>query len=288
MSVRTRFLILLPALLLAGAADAQPAGAPSRPVIAPPVRHAPPPPKAAPAKPPAKPAPTAPMSENAEYQSCMEQAAKDASAAYESAGSWMVRGGGFAARDCQAVALVRLGSPGEAAQRLETMAQEMDRSGNAELPIVLAQAGQAWLAAGRPERAYAVQSAALKLTPADVDLMVDRAVSAANLKRYNDAVADLNQVLKLDPKRSEALVYRGTAYRYLGEQTRARTDIDQALALDPRSADALLERGNLKRLAGDGAGARADWLALLRVVDQDAPQARAARANIERLDVKTR
>ena len=285
MSVRTRFLILLLALLAAWPANAQPAGAPSRPVIAPPVRRAAPQPAP---KPQAKPAPAAPMSENAEYQSCMEQAAKDAGGAYESAGSWMVRGGGFAARDCQAVALVRLGSPGEAAQRLEAMAQEMGRSGEAELPIVLAQAGQAWLAAGRPERAYAVQSAALKLTPADIDLMVDRAISEANLKRYNDAIADLTQVLKLDPKRSEALVYRATAYRYLDDRARARADIDQALALDPRSADALLERGNLKRLAGDGAGARADWLALLRLVDQDAPQARAARANIEKLDVKTR
>ena len=286
MSVRTRFLILLPALLAAWPAAAQPAGAPSRPVIAPPVRRAAPPPKPAPAKPQAKPA--APMTENAEYQACMEQAQKDASGAYESAAGWMVRGGGFAARDCQAVALVRLGSPGEAAQRLEAMAQEMGRSGQAELPIVLAQAGQAWLTAGRPERAYAVQSAALKLTPADIDLMVDRAISEASLKRYKDAIADLTQVLKLDPKRSDALVYRGTAYRYLDDRTHARADIDQALVLDPRSADALLERGNLKRLAGDGAAARTDWLALLRLVDQDAPQARAARANIEKLDLKTR
>lgn len=287
-SVRTRFLFLLPALLVAGTAEAQPAGAPLPPVIAPPVRRAAPP-KPAPAKPPAKPAPAAPaMGDNAEYQSCMQLVAKDPSAAYENAGSWMVRGGGFAARDCQALALIRMGSPGEAAQRLEAMAEEMGRSGVAERPIVLAQAGQAWLAAGRPDRAYATQSAGLKLTPDDVDLMIDRAVSEAGLKRYNDAIADLNRVLTLDPKREEALIYRGTAYRYLGDSKRARADIDKALALDPRSADALLERGNLKRLAGDGAGARADWLALLRLVGQDAPQAQAARANIEKLDVKTR
>jgi Flp pilus assembly protein TadD len=118
--------------------------------------------------------------------------------------------------------------------------------------------------------------------------MIDRAVTEAGLKRYNEAVEDLNRALTLDPNRTEALVYRGTAYRYLGDQKRARADIDKALALDPRSADALLERGNLKRLAGDGAGARADWLALLRLVEQDAPQAQAARANIEKLDVKTR
>ena len=288
LSAPTRVLLLLAALLAAGQADAQPAGAPLPPVIAPPVRRAAPPPKQAPAKPPAKPTPAAPMSDSAEYQACMEQAAKDASAAYETAGSWMVRGGGFAARDCQAVALIRLGSPGEAAARLEAMAEEMGRSGVAELPIVLAQAGQAWLAAGRPERAYAVQTAALKLTPEDSDLLIDRAISEASLKRYKEAIDDLTRVLKQEPQRSEALVYRGTAYRYLGDTKQARADIDKALSLDPRSADALLERGNLKRLAGDGAGARADWLALLRVVDQDAPQAHAARANIEKLDLKTR
>jgi hypothetical protein len=69
---------------------------------------------------------------------------------------------------------------------------------------------------------------------------------------------------------------------------RSLADIDHALIVDPSSADALLERGNLKRLAGDTAGARADWLALLRNVREDSPQAAAARANIEKLDLKVR
>ena len=42
----------------------------------------------------------------------------------------------------------------------------------------------------------------------------------------------------------------------------------------------------VRRLAGDDAGARADWLAILRLAP-DGAAADAARANLERLDVKT-
>jgi tetratricopeptide (TPR) repeat protein len=228
------------------------------------------------------------MGDSTDYENCVRLVASDPSNALETAGTWIVRGGGFAARDCQALALIQLGSAGEAAQRLEVLAGEMGRSGAPDLPTVLAQSGQAWLAAGQPEHAYAVQSAALKLTPDDVDLLIDRAVTLASRKNYREAVTDLDRALKLDPKRVDALVYRGTSYRFLDDAKRARADIDRALALDPGSIDALLERGNLKRLAGDGAGARADWLALLRGAREDSPQAAAARANIEKLDLRPR
>jgi tetratricopeptide (TPR) repeat protein len=278
---------LLSALIGATPAASQPAQPPQRELPMPPQR---PIQRQVPAKPaPQRQLPQAPrLNDSSDYETCVRLASSDPNTAYETAATWIVRGGGFAARDCQALALIGLGSPGEAAQRLDALATEMGRSGSPDLPTVLAQSGQAWLTAGRPERAYAAQSAALKLIPDDVDLLVDRAVTLARSRNYREAVDDLSRALKKDPRRTDALIYRGTAYRFLDDPKRARADIDQALAVDPSSADALLERGNLKRLAGDTAGARADWLALLRSVREDSPQAVAARANIEKLDLKVR
>jgi tetratricopeptide (TPR) repeat protein len=286
------FFSLLLVLGLAIPALAQPAQPPNRDIPVPPVRQAPRTVPAQPALPKAAPAPRASqaprLADTDEYGTCVQLASSDPNTAYENAGTWIVRGGGFAARDCQALALIGLGSPGEAAQRLDALATDMGRSGSPDLPTMLAQAGQAWLVAGRPERAYAAQSAALKLTPDDVDLLIDRAVTLARAKNYREAVDDLSRALKNDPKRVDALVYRGTAYRFLDNPKSARADIDRALVLDPSSPDALLERGNLKRLTGDNNGARSDWITLLRQIPEQAPQAVAARANIEKLDLKVR
>ena len=51
------------------------------------------------------------------------------------------------------------------------------------------------------------------------------------------------------------------------------------------SVAALLERGNIRRLKGDIPGARQDWLRVAKLAPGSAEEA-AAKANIERLDVK--
>src|ERR1700760_2074467 len=67
------------------------------------------------------------LSESQDYTTCMRLVASDPNTALESAGIWIVRGGGYPARDCQALAIVALGSPGEGAQRLDALASEMAR-----------------------------------------------------------------------------------------------------------------------------------------------------------------
>ena len=47
----------------------------------------------------------------------------------------------------------------------------------------------------------------------------------------------------------------------------------------------LLERGNIRRLKGDIPGAQQDWLRVAKLAPGSAEEA-AAKANIERLDVK--
>lgn len=221
-----------------------------------------------------------------QYRACMTLVQKDPSAAYESGGGWLQQGGANAARHCMALALLKLGRNADGAKLLEELAQAMARTDDAPLiPDVLGQAGQAWLESGDTSRAYAVQTTALKLRPNDPDLLIDRAVTLAEAKNYNEAVDDLTKALEKSPRNLDALVLRASAYRFVDKLDLASADIEAALAAKADAPEALLERGIIRRLRQDPAGARADWLKVLAL----APQSRSgdlARANIEKLDIK--
>lgn len=219
-----------------------------------------------------------------EYQACILVAKKNPEAGWEEALAWQSLGGGEAARHCAAVALIGLGKYGEAASRLETLANESVRADDVRAEM-LAQAAQAWMLQGNLPRADSAQRGALVLSPGNPDILLDHAVLLAQVSHYAEAVATLSQVLRAQPNRVEALTLRGTAFRYLDNLPGAEDDINQALKLDPDFPDALLERGILRRLKGDDKGARADWM---RTIER-APEAEAAelaRKNLEKMDVK--
>ncbi|MGQ0676229.1 MAG: tetratricopeptide repeat protein [Rhodospirillales bacterium] len=227
-----------------------------------------------------------PQSEAQRYEACMAAARRDPAAAFDQALSWQDQGGGGAARHCAAVALVNMKQYKPGAERLEKLAQDLKNPEDEALRVgVLAQAGQAWLLAGDTGRAYAVQSAALKLSPQDPELWIDRGQTLATAKNYKDAAADFDQAIKLDAGRSDAFLFRASARRFLEDLPGARQDIDAALKLRPTDPDALVERGIIRRLANDDAGAREDWMAVIKT-HPDSPAAAAAHENLEKLDVK--
>ena len=216
------------------------------------------------------------------YGYCMKLAKLNPAAAQRLAEEWHKRGGAHPADHCAAVALVEMGRYREAAMRLETLAKEMNKAPASLRAEVLDQAGQAWLLAGEPERAYAPAHEAVVLQPADLELRVDRAEAAASAGYFDRAIGDLNIVLQADPNRSEALIYRASAYRALNRLDAALADIEAALIRVPTSAPARLERGNIRRLMGNLDGARQDW----ERVGEIAPGTKAdmaARANLEHL-----
>jgi tetratricopeptide (TPR) repeat protein len=221
--------------------------------------------------------------EAATYERCMKLAKHDAAAAQRMAAAWQARGGKHPADHCAAVALIGLKNYKEAATRLEALAQAMTTAPVTLRAEALDQAGQAWLLAGDPLRAYAAAGEALTLQPNDPDLLVDRAEAAASAGYLDKAVADLDRVLKAQPGRLDALIYRASAYRALDRLDPALVDIERAIAQAPASVPALLERGNIRRLKGDAAGARQDWERIARLAPGSQAD-RAARANIERLD----
>jgi tetratricopeptide (TPR) repeat protein len=234
---------------------------------------------------PARPTPRNAEADAVTYDRCLKLAKQNPGAAQSLAQAWHERGGAHPADHCAAVALFGLKRYKEAATRLEVLAQAMTAAPAGLRADVFDQAGQAWLLAGDPVRAYAAAGQALSLHPNDPDLLVDRAAAAAAAGYYEKAVDDLDHLLKADPGRVEALIYRASANRQLNRLDAALTDVEKALAHSPNSVPGLLERGNIRRLKGDLVGARADW----EHIGQLAPGSQAdmaAKANIERLDPK--
>ncbi len=219
------------------------------------------------------------------YNDCMTLAREKPQQGFDAALGWRGLGGGSAAEHCLATSLIGLGQYREAAGRLETLAKKAKEDVSVKAGL-LAHSAQAWLLADQPARAEAVLSAALKLTPHDSALLVDRAQARAGQKNYDAALADLNKSIEQENRRPDAFVFRATTYRFLDKPDLALADVDRALALSPNHTEALLERGILKRLKGDNKSARLDWLKILRIAP-GSPAATAARQNLENMDVKT-
>ncbi len=204
-----------------------------------------------------------------DYERCLLRLRDDPEGARALAEAWEAAGGGEGARHCAALALIPLGEPGRAAPLLQALARASD-AGPAARAAVFGQAGQAWMQAGDTAQALAAISAALALTPRNPDLLVDRAIAASALMRFDAALADLDAAVAIDPQRAEAWVLRAATLRRLDRVAAAITDITRAVALEPDNAEALLERGILRQLRGDAAGARADWTRAMELAPDSA------------------
>jgi tetratricopeptide (TPR) repeat protein len=224
----------------------------------------------------------APEDAGVHYRRCLDLARSTPETALTEAEDWRSAGGGFPAAHCAAVALFGLKRYAEAARRFEELAGAMMQRRPELRAGALEEAGQAWLLAGNPGAARAAFDAALRFTPGDVELHIDRARAHGAAGAWRDAVADLDAALKLAPDRADALVYRASAWRQLGELDRARADVGRALELVPDQVEGHLERGNIRRLDGDIAGARVDWEEVERLAP-GTPAANSAAANLAAL-----
>ena len=190
------------------------------------------------------------------YEQCLAMLPDDPRGAANFAAGWT--DGGEAAAHCQAMAEVALGNVENGAGQLQKLAAA-SHAPPAARAAVFGQAAQAWLMAGSAAQAFTAGTSALALAPQDADLLVDHAVAAGALERYEDALDDLTRALDVDPTRTEALVLRAAAWRHLELLDLAQDDIDRAIAIDPDDAEALLERGILRQRHNDWLGARDDW-----------------------------
>ena len=202
------------------------------------------------------------IAEGEDYDKCLSMLNTDPSGAFSFADTWAGQGGGDGAVHCRALADVALGDAESGALLLDKLGNT-SKAAPAARAVILGQAGQSWMIAGAPAKAYSSASRALALLDDEPDLLVDRAIAGVALERYGEAVDDLTRALEGDPKRGDALVLRATAFRNLEKLDLADNDIERALALDPDDPDALLEHGILRQRRGDPAGARKDWERIL-------------------------
>lgn len=237
--------------------------------------------------PPADAAEQADRAEAAErYTACLELARDEPARGLERARTWQDTGGGDPARHCEGVALISMGRYADAGRLLEDLAKTLAKgSGTRMRARALAQAGQAWVLGGKPARAEAVYGQAIDLRPENVELWIDRALARFDMGKYWEAIDDLNRANELAPDRADVLVFRASAYRHVEAPTMAKADIRAALKRRPNHPEGLLEQGNIRRLAGNKKGAREAWLKVIEVAPES-PAADAARANLEKLDVK--
>jgi Flp pilus assembly protein TadD len=217
-----------------------------------------------------------------DYDRCLGMLAGDPQGAQTLAQAWQTAGGGDGADHCLALSRIALGDPEEGAAMLEKLAGTGHGSPSARVAIYR-QATQSWLMAGDAARAFASGTLALALSPDDPDLLIDHAVAAGGVQRWQEAVDDLTRALELDPRRGDALVLRGSAWRHLGHEELAQDDVDRALAQEPDNAEALLERGIIRQRHADAAGARDDWEKAMALAP-DSPTADLAEQNLALLD----
>ncbi len=208
------------------------------------------------------------------YARCLDLVKRDPGRALEGAEAWRGAGGGAAALHCSALALTSLRRYPDAAQQLDEAAHDA-MAGDASIRAqLLDQAGNAWMLAGRADKAVASLSGALAFAPNDADLMFDRARAKAMARDWAGAEADLSAIIAQDPNRADVLVLRASAKHAEGRKADARADLERALGVYPDYPEALVERGEMKLEAGDSAGAAADW----RQVLHDAPDSDAGAA----------
>jgi tetratricopeptide (TPR) repeat protein len=227
-----------------------------------------------------------PIDARREYRACLQMARQKPEDGWEQAIAWQSLGGGEPARHCAAVALLGLGKFEEAARRLGALAETSHSAGPLRAEM-LDQAAQAWLLAGKPDKAVTELEAGLRLVPGHPELLLDKAVALAQAGRHALVVETLTALLKAQPNRVEAMVLRGSAYRILDKLELAKDDIARALVLDPDLPDALLERGLIRRLEDNQSGAREDWMRAITLMPEGAV-ADTARRNLELMDVKVK
>ena len=187
------------------------------------------------------------------HHACLEAIAEDAENAYESAATWVGRGGGFRARHCEAMALFALDHAGEAATRLDALVAEFPGPGglagrDAELDRLRVnystEAAQAWLQAGELSRAWNSATLALDTDEGAAEARIVRARVYVALERVEDADVDLTSALAFHPDHAELLRYRADVRRRLGRLDAALADAEASLALAP-GVDTALIRGHI-------------------------------------------
>ncbi|MEO1407154.1 MAG: hypothetical protein AAFV54_11770 [Pseudomonadota bacterium] len=187
------------------------------------------------------------LNEAARLGDCLAKIKEDPEGAYEDGLAWVNEGGRPFARACTAEALLELGHYEEAAIRLEDLANAEGTGSLSQRIVYLTKSGNAWLVAGQPEAANVTLSNAIRLSPRDPQLKIDRAVALMALDRWTDAEADLNDALVGLIEPAEAYRLRAETRLNLGNLKGAKEDVAKAIDINIEDVDAHVLNGRIKQ-----------------------------------------
>lgn len=228
-----------------------------------------------------------PQETAAQLQACIDAAADNPEAGMAQARTWIVKGGGFSARQCLAYALSEAGRWSEAVDEFNSAALDAQKAGSAvDAARLWVQAGNAALAGDMAERAVGFFGTAISFGLPDGlakgEAYLDRARAQVALGDMAAARRDLDEALKLAADDPLAWLLSATLARRMSDLPKARRDIAEAQKRAPDDASVALEAGNVAILSGDETGAKAAWTRAITLAP-DSDQAKAAQANLAQL-----
>ena len=120
------------------------------------------------------------------------------------------------------------------------------------------------------DRAVDIYSNIIQLDLQNASAYTNRGIVKIHLRRYEAAIADLDQALTLNPQDTRAYTNRGVAKGCLRQDEAAIVDFDQVLTLDPQYAHAYTDRGKVKNHLRRYEAAIVDFDQALTLNPQDA------------------
>lgn len=108
-------------------------------------------------------------------------------------------------------------------------------------------------------------SDAIRKTPEEWSLWVNRGFANAQLGRFEDALADYNKAHQLVPNEVSVLLHRASLHFSLGNYAEAQRDLDAAIEIDTKNAELFYYRGLCKAKRKDDTGAIEDFTKSVRL-----------------------
>lgn len=107
------------------------------------------------------------------------------------------------------------------------------------------------------EEAKALFDKVLRAEPSNLEAVYNRGVCLQNLHHFRDAIADYSRVIHSRPKDAKALYDRAICFMNLEDVNSALSDLNLVIQIQP-SANAYSNRAKVRAALGDAAGATED------------------------------
>lgn len=220
------------------------------------------------------------------FDRCHDLATEDPLSGMAEAQRWLVQGGGYVARQCLGFAQAKGGLYDAATESFVTAASDAEVARDWRSANLWAQAGNAALAAGDPERAKRHLDAALaqsRLSGVQLgEAHLDRARAALALEQWPAARSDLDVAAEHAAQDPLIWLLSATLARRQGDLFRAQADISVAAQLGPRDPAIALEAGNIAAAGDHLDAAQRSWESAA-TLGGEAPAGVTARARLAEL-----